>query len=103
MNEPHKLDYAVPKSRARHSPYATASICVASAVISFDLGIRVWNHWPQFLREETLWILGVGPIVGILFAVRAWCDVDRKQILTLIGLVLNVLAFLSCGLFLASL
>ncbi|MGD0767498.1 MAG: hypothetical protein ABSB42_04660 [Tepidisphaeraceae bacterium] len=101
MDEPHKLDYAVPPIKARPSPYAIVSVCVALAVISFQVGIHVWHDLLQSMPEETpFWIVGAGPIVGILLAVRAWCDEDRKQFLTRTGLVLNVLALLSLKLLL---
>jgi hypothetical protein len=84
-----------------HSPCSILSVCVALNVISFQVGIHVWHELLQSMPEGTpLWIVGVGPILGILLAVRAWCDTDRRQILTVTGLVLNVLAFLSCGLLL---
>lgn len=103
MDDPIKLEYERSSPTLGHSRFGVASVCMAAAVWTFAILAA-----PPFLispfesigNEKETKVAIVAGTVGMLLAVRALQDSHHKQILAILGLVLNGLAILAAWAFL---
>jgi hypothetical protein len=102
MNDPHELDYAVQRIRLGHSHFGIASVCLAAVNYLFITAAGFFDITPfeSMGNEKETKVATIAAILGVFLAVRALQDPRRKQILAILGLVLNGLAIPAAWLFL---
>jgi hypothetical protein len=102
MNEPHELNYAIPRIRVGHSRFGITSFCMAVVDYLFITAAGFFGITPfeSMGNEKETKVATIAAILGVLLAVRALQDSRHKQILAIVGLVLNGLAIPAAWLFL---
>ncbi len=96
MNVSHQLNYASPPIRVGHSAYGIASVCLALAIFLFSLVVLfLGDPFDSDFNSKPVRIGITAGILGMLLAVRALQDPNKKLILAQTGLLLNCLAILS--------
>lgn len=100
MSQPTLLNYATPKTRAGHSPFGIASVCMALAIIAFSAGVLIWDDPFQSMGNDKPVRIGLtAGLLGIVLAIRALCDSNRKHILGTVGIMLNLMAMAGTAFF----
>jgi small basic protein len=77
-----------------HSPFGVASVCMAVAVYLFTIAAGFFGITPfeSMGDQKEIKVAVMAAILGILLAIRGMQDSRYKQLLAVVGLVLNGLA-----------
>jgi hypothetical protein len=99
MSADHELHYAPGNIRSGHSLFSVASLATAIAVFLFiaicDVSLLDRSPFESMGNGKETVVSSLAAILGILLAMRALTDPTRKPILAIVGLSLNIVAFLA--------